>query len=316
MKRLLAVTATAAAALVLTFVISGTGSAAGTGGGEDSKQMVDRTNITVSTITIGLHDPTYEGPRTSKAERLEMVKGLLDIAGERGSDIVCLPEEFNAKHTTSQGSAEEIPAGETSQLLSQAAKKWKMYVVGCLREKKDGQYYIAVPFFDREGKHIGTYHKVHLPGAVAGHKAPADSFKTIQTDFCKVGAIVCYDIHFPEGVRCLALNGAEIVFWPTMYSEPRQMTAQILARARAIENNIFFVPSNYSQPCLGLEGVHTGFSAVIDRQGEILAHTGRRQGVATAVINLDDKRYISGAAAAGGWQGSRVPETYGRLLER
>lgn len=308
------VTVMAVAVLILGLGISGLLWAADAGGEEEEKRMVDRKNITVSTITIGLHDPTYEGPGTSKAERLEIVKALLDIAGERGSDIVCLPETFNTKHTPSHD-AEEIPTGETSQLLSQAAKKWKMYVVGCFREKKDGNVYVSVAFFDREGEHIGTYRKVHLPGARAGRTAPADSFETIQTDFCKVGAIVCYDIHFPEGVRCLALNGAEIVFWPTMYSEPREMITQVLARARAIENNIFFVPSNFSQPCLGLEGVHTGFSAVIDRQGEILAHTGRRQGVATATIDLDEHRYISGAGAAGGWQGSRVPTTYGRLLE-
>ncbi len=279
--------------------------------GNDSAGTVDRTHVTVSTITFGIPDPNENVPAFTKAHNLAKAKRLLDIAGQRGSDIVCLPELFNSKRTADQREAEPIPGGETSKMLSRAARKWKMYVLGCYYEKDGDKVYNSVAIFDRTGKHIGTYHKVHLPPGEDKYATAGDSFPVFQTDFGKIGALVCIDIHFPEAARCLALQGAEIVFCPTMYSEPRESITHILYRARAIENNMFMVCSNYAQRCLDPHGVHIGFGAIIDRYGEILANTGRREGVATAVINLDEKCPMAGIDK---W-GTRRPDAYGIITE-
>ncbi len=286
-------------------------SALRTGEKENAKQLVDRSRVTVSTITFGLPDPAEEVPPFTKTQNLQKARRLLEVAGERGSDIVCLPELFNTKRTANQRDAEEIPGGETSHLLSEAAKKWKMYVLGCYYEKEGNKVYNSVAVFDRDGKHTGTYHKVHLPPGESDFVTAGDSFPIFETDFGKIGALVCIDIHFPEAARSLALQGAEIVFCPTMYSEPRESITHILYRARSIENNIFMVSSNYSQKCRDFQAVHIGFGAIIDRYGEVLADTGRREGVATAVINLDEDCPLAGIDK---W-GTRRPDTYGVITQ-
>ena len=182
-----------------------------------------------------------------------------------------------------------------------------------LFEQQGDSMYNAVALFGRDGKHIGTYHKVHLPKEEEEVAVPGVSYRVFQTDFGKIGAMVCIDLHFPEAARCLALGGAEIIFWPTMYSEPREAITNVMLRTRAIENNLFMVSSNYSQKCRNSRGVHIGFSAVIDPYGEILANTGRREGVATAVINLDEEFPIPGCTD---WRMLRAIETYQRILKR
>lgn len=275
---------------------------------ERNQAVTSRRVVTVSTITFGLPGPNEDVPRFTKRENLEKARALLETAGERGSDIVCLPELFNTKRTGDQQEAEEIPGGETSRMLSEAAGKWNMYVLGCFYEKAGDKVYNSVALFGRDGAHTGTYHKVHLPPGESDYATPGDGFPVFETDFGKVGALVCIDIHFPEAARSLALQGAEIVFCPTMYSEPRESITHILYRARAIENNIFMVGSNYSQKP---SGPHIGFGAIIDRYGEILADTGRRQGVATAVVDLDEQCPMAGIQK---WT-TRRPDAYGVITK-
>jgi len=280
-------------------------------GAKENTRMGDRTHVTISTITFELPDPGEDVPRFTKAQNLEKARALLDVAGERSSDIVCLPELFNTKRTADQREAEEIPGGETSDLLSEMAAKWRMYVMGCYYEKAGDKVYNSVALFGRDGGHMGTYHKVHLPPGESDYATPGDGFPVFETDFGKVGALVCIDIHFPEAARSLALAGADIVFCPTMYSEPRESITEVLYRARAIENNMFMVCSNFAQKCLDPAAVHIGFGAIIDRYGEILANTGRREGVASVTVNLDENCPMTGIDK---W-GTRRPETYGTLVE-
>jgi len=283
-----------------------------TGLTERGATVADERIVKVSTITFELPDPNEDVPRYTKQQNLEKARALLETAGERGSDIVCLPELFNTKRTADQREAEEIPGGETSRMLSEAAAKWKMYVLGCFYEKAGDKVYNSVALFGRDGAHVGTYHKVHLPPGECDYATPGDGFPVFETDFGKVGALVCIDIHFPEAARSLALQGADIIFCPTMYSEPRESITEILYRARAIENNVFMVCSNYAQKCLDPAAVHIGFGAIIDRYGEILANTGRREGVATAVVNLDEECPMAGIHK---WD-TRRPGAYRVLVEQ
>jgi len=197
-------------------------------------------------------------------------------------------------------------------MLSEQASASEMYVLGCLYEKEGERVYNSVAVFDRRGRHLGSYHKVHLPPGEEEVATPGDGFPVFETDFGRIGCLVCFDLHFPESARLLALEGADIIFWPTMYSEPRAHITDILMRARAIENQVFLVSSNYTQKGLDPAAVHIGRSAVVDWDGTVLGDTGRRAGVATATINLDEPRQIFGSPKLP--DGRRV-ETYGRLLE-
>jgi len=273
--------------------------------------MADRRRVTVSTICLELPDPNENVPLFTKEENLATAEGFLKEAGRRGSDIVCLPELFATKRTAHQQEAETIGQGPISKMLSEQSSTWGMYVLGCLYEQVGERVYNSVALFDREGRHLGSYHKVHLPPGEEEVATAGEGFPVFETDFGPIGCLVCFDLHFPEAARSLVLEGADIVFWPTMYSQPGAHVTDVLMRARAIENQVFLVSANYTQKGLDPAAVHFGRSAVVDWAGMVLADTGRRAGLATATIDLDEPRQGFGSPKL---PEARRPETYGRLL--
>ena len=274
--------------------------------------MVDRQRVTVSTICLELPDPNEDVPLFTKEQNLATAKRFLEEAGRRGSDIVCAPEVFATKRTANQGEAETIGQGPISEMLSEQASTWGMYVLGCLYEEVGDTVYNSAALFDRSGTHVGSYHKVHLAKGEAQWAAAGDSYPVFDTDFGRVGCLICFDLNFPEAACSLALDGAEIIFWPTMFSQPRGHVTDILTRARAIENQVFLVSANYTQKGLDPAAVHFGRSAIVDWDGTVLADTGRRPGVATAVVSLEESRRGFGSPKL---REDRRPETYGRLLQ-
>jgi len=272
--------------------------------------MVDRRRVTVSTICLELPDPNENVPLFTKEENLATAEGLLKEAGGRGSDIVCLPEVFATKRTPNQGEAEVIGQGPISRMLSEQASTWGMYVLGSLYEQVGESVYNSAAIFDRRGSHQGSYHKVHLPPGEEEMSVPGDSYPVFETDFGRIGCVVCYDLNFPEAARSLALDGAEVIFWPTMWSGAH--ITDILMRARALENQVFLVSANYSQKGLDPAALHIGRSAVVDWDGAVLADTGRRAGVATATISLEEPPQAHGSPDL---SKGRRPDTYGRLLQ-
>jgi len=275
--------------------------------------MSTERKVTISTVCFELPDPAEEVPPATKQENLAKGLRFLEEAARRGSDLVVLPELFATKRTPLEPAeaAEPVPEGEISVALAGAARKHEMYVAGCLYERKGERIYNTVALFDRKGELVGRYHKVHLPKGEDEVATPGDGYPVFETDFGKVGAVVCYDLNFPETVRCLALEGAEIVLWPTMWSEPRAHYADVIMRARAMENKVFLVAANYTQKGVDPTAVHFGRSAIIDWDGMALADTGRREGVATATVDLAESKDVFG------WPDSllseRLPQTYGRI---
>jgi len=275
--------------------------------------MAAHRRVTISTTCFELPDPNEDHTAITKEGNLAKALGMLEEAGERGSDLVLLPEVFATKQTGIPGkeAAEPVPGGDISEMLSEAARKHAMYVAGSLYEQRPEGVYNTVALFDRSGDLVGRYHKVHLAPGEEEVALPGTSYPVFETDFGKVGALVCYDLNFPEAARCLMLDGADIILWPTMFSEPRAHYTEFLTRARAIENQVFLVSANYSQKGADSSAVHIGRSAVIDWDGMALADTGRREGVATAVVDLDEPRTVFGLTER--LLSDRRPETYGRL---
>ena len=274
--------------------------------------MADRTRVVVSSICLELPDPNENLPLFTKERNLSVAEGFLEEAGRRGSDIVCLPEAFATKRTANHGEPEVVGQGPISAMLARQAVKWHMYVVGPLFEQVGERVTNAAAFFDRSGHHIGSFAKVHLPPGEEKWAVAGDSYPVFTTDFGRVGCLICFDLNFPEAATSVALNGADIIFWPTMFSEPRAHVTDILMRARAIENQVFLVAANYTQKGLDPAAVHFGRSAVIDWDGMVLADTGRHPGVATAFINLEERRRGFGSPDL---RLHRRPETYGRVLQ-
>jgi len=130
----------------------------------------------------------------------------LDIAGEKNADIALLPEMFNGKGVKD---AEPLVDGETGKMLAEKASKYGMYVSASYYEQDGDVVYNSAPLFDRKGKLVGKYSKNQLYDPEEDQGAtPGIGLPVFDTDFGKVGIIICYDSWFPEPTRLLAYKGA------------------------------------------------------------------------------------------------------------
>ncbi len=151
---------------------------------------------------------------------------MVEEAGRRGVQILCLQEIFNGPYfCPSQDkrwydAAEPVP-GPLTELFSGIARKHKMVIVLPIYEKAmRGVYYNTAVVIDADGALLGKYRKQHIPQTAGFWEKyffkPGDGgYPVFQTAYAKVGVYICYDRHFPEGWRALGLHGAEIVFNPS-----------------------------------------------------------------------------------------------------
>lgn len=233
-------------------------------------------------------------------------------AGEQGADICCLPEGITLIGTGKSAAdvAEPVP-GPTTEVMGEVARQHGMYTIVGLYEWEGETLYNTAVLIDREGNIAGKYRKTHLPEAeVTWGITPGDTYPVFETDFGRIGIQICYDNFFPEVARSLALNGAEIVFLP-IWGDGRDenRTWDTVARARAIDNSVYLVASNYSQKR----------SLIIDPWGHILADTAGEHGVVVQEVDLDERvlqRWLS-VGCNGEWQrlwrNERRPSTYGPI---
>jgi beta-ureidopropionase len=163
-----------------------------------------------------------------KQAMLDKHLALIARAAAQGAQVVCLQELFYGPYFCAEQQSkwyeltERIPEGPTTRLMCEVAKKHGMVLVVPLYEEDlPGLYYNAAAVIDADGSYLGKYRKMHLPHCDPGfwekfYFRPGNlGYPVFQTRVGKVGVYICYDRHFPEGARCLGLNGAEIVFNPS-----------------------------------------------------------------------------------------------------
>jgi len=232
------------------------------------------------------------GPNLAKAEA-----AIAEAAG-RGAEIVCLPELFlgpyfcQKEDTATFDLAEPIP-GPSSDRLAAAAKKHKVVVVGSIFEKRmPGVYHNTATVHDSSGEFLGIYRKMHIPDDPLYYEkyyfTPGDlGWKVFATKPAKVGTLVCWDQWYPEAARLTALQGAEVIFYPTAigwhpkekaeYGEAQHSAWETSMRGHAIANGIYIAGVNRIGHELPPDGEKTGGiefwggSFVSDPFGRILA---------------------------------------------
>jgi beta-ureidopropionase len=179
-------------------------------------------------IQMALKAPTTQSPETIRGAMIEAHIPLIEQAGAAGVQVLCFQEVFTQPYfCPSQDekwyqAAEEIPGGPTCKLMQDYARKFRMVIVVPIYERAEvtGVYYNTAAVFDADGSYLGKYRKTHIP-QVAGFwekfffKPGNSNWPVFNTRYCKLGVYICYDRHFPEGWRALALNGAEYIVNPS-----------------------------------------------------------------------------------------------------
>jgi predicted amidohydrolase len=199
-------------------------------------------------------------PRGTKSprENLEQFAKFIGEAGKAGADVACLPEGVTICGTNlSYADVAEAVPGPTTEFLGAAAKDANAYVIAGLYEREGKAVYNTSVLIGRDGKLIGKYRKVCLPREeIDGGITPGTEYPVFDTDIGRVGMMICWDVSYPEVARELAAGGAEIIFLPIWGGH------ETLARARAIENQVYLVCSGYDFR-----------TAIYDKAGEALARS-------------------------------------------
>lgn len=273
-------------------------------------------------IQVGLKGNTDMSPKQISDLMIEAHIPFIEEAGKKGVQILSFQEVFNQPYfCPSQdakwyAAAEKVPDGPTVNLMKEYAKKYNMViVVPIYEEEKTGIYYNTAAVIDADGTYLGKYRKTHIP-QVAGFWEkfffrPGNSgWPVFDTAYCKLGVYICYDRHFPEGWRALALNGAEYIVNPSATVKGvSQYLWELEQPASAVANGVYIGASNR----VGTEapwdiGEFYGSSYVVNPRGEIIVQASdNKDELIVADMDMDMIREIRN-----NWQffRDRRPETY------
>jgi len=224
--------------------------------------LLGETHLAAESYKVGLIQMQC-GPEPEK--NLEHAAEMVREAAGKGANVVCLPELFMTQYFCQREDhaffdlAEPIP-GATSTRLSQLARQQGVVLITSLFEKRaPGIYHNTAAIFEKDGALAGIYRKMHIPDDPLYYEkfyfTPGDlGFKALETSAGKVGTLVCWDQWYPEGARLTALQGANILFYPTAIgwhpAEKEEWGAaqydawRTIQRAHAIANGIYVAVVN------------------------------------------------------------------------
>lgn len=254
------------------------------------------------TLKLGLLQMASAGdPEKNLKKTLERISEV----ASRGTQIICLQELFLTDYFCQTHDprhfdlAEAVP-GPTTHALSQLAKEKSIVVIAPLFEKRgEGIYHNSAVVIDADGRLAGKYRKMHIPDDPHFHEkfyfTPGDlGFRAFQTRYAKIGVLICWDQWFPEAARATALQGAQILFYPTAIGWHDSETAQdrraqrtgweIVQRGHSVANGVFVAVTNR----VGKEGelAFWGSSFVSDPFGSVIGRAAKNK-EANLIVDCD-----------------------------
>ena len=281
------------------------------------ENVVDSSNIIK--IAAAQMDVAFQKPSIN----LKKILKLTRTASDNESQLIVFPECALTGYCFESREeaflfAETIPGPSTEQ-VQKLCQELGIYAIYGLIEKEESMLFNALAFVGPNGL-IGKHRKLHLPHLALDHFVdPGDLPITVfQTPIGNIGMGICYDLKFPEYSRMLALKGADLIVLPTNWPDPgRPIMDPHLARARAIENKVFFLACNR----VGGERDYTfpGQSVIFDTRGNDLAQGNEREETIYASIDLHEARQKVIQRRPGFWMNyleDRRPELYGDLIKK
>ncbi|HYV32158.1 MAG TPA: carbon-nitrogen hydrolase [Candidatus Binatia bacterium] len=263
-----------------------------------------------SVVTIGLLQTTCSSdPKANLSRTLT----LAERAAKQGARIICTPELFRSLYFCQSEDhdnfklAEPIP-GPSTAAFQKLAKKHGVVIIASLFEKRaPGVYHNTAAILDADGSLLGLYRKMHLPDDPLYYEkfyfTPGDlGFRAWQTRHGKIGVLICWDQWYPEGARLTAMQGAEILFYPTAIGwHPKEKVEhgsnqhsawELIQRSHAVANGCYVAAANrvgLEKP-LGGDGLEFwGQSFVAGTAGQILSKaSAHREEVLVVPLDLNN----------------------------
>lgn len=282
----------------------------------------------MSEVTVAATQMACTWDRAANVARAE---ALVREAAGQGAQIVLIQELFETPYFCKDQKKEHFALAHPLEghpviaRMSNLAAELRVVLPVSFFERANNAYYNSLVVLDADGANLGLYRKSHIPDGPGYQEKfyfnPGDTgFKVFKTRYATIGAAVCWDQWFPETARAMALQGAEILFYPTAIgSEPQDAAIdskdhwQRTMQGHAAANLMPLVASNR----IGREEGETcaltfyGSSFIAGADGAKLAEAPRdAQAVIAASFNLDELR---AARAAWGLFRDRRPELYGPL---
>ncbi len=246
----------------------------------------------MSTVTLGL---LQHACSQDPAANLKKTLALTARAARQGAQIICTQELFRSQYFCQSENhdyfklAEPIP-GATTRAFQKIAKKYGCVIIASLFEKRaSGLYHNTAVVIDADGTMLGVYRKMHIPDDPLYYEkfyfTPGDlGFKAWDTRFGKIGVLICWDQWYPEGARLTAMQGAEILFYPTAigwhpkekaeYGVNQHGAWETIQRSHAVANGCYVAAVNRigTETPEGGDGIQFwGQSFVAGTSGQILA---------------------------------------------
>ena len=259
----------------------------------------------------------FESVLCDPAANTEKACRMIAEAGAHGADLVVLPELFSTGYQLNIVGPRIVELAEpvdgpTVTALCEAARAAGCYVVAGLALTYDltGVVYNSAVFIDRGGNLMGTYDKQHLWALERFYFRSGCDCPVFETDFGRVGVMICYDMGYPEVARMLTLQGADLVVCPSAWCAEDMDVWDVNAPARALENTVFLAAVNRFGEEDGLS--MPGHSLVCNPRGHVVAHLEEEaEGVLHATVNLDE---IAGFRERSPYLRDRRPDLYDLVL--
>ena len=258
-------------------------------------------------VTLGLIQAKADSDPTNN---LQATLAKVEQSAAGGANIVCTQELFATEYFCQSEDhdnfhlAESIP-GATTEAFQRLAKRCGIVIIVSLFEKRSaGVYHNSAAVIDADGSLLGIYRKMHIPDDPLYHEkfyfTPGDlGFRAWETRFGKIGVLICWDQWYPEAARLTAMQGAELLFYPTAigwhpsekekYGEQQRDAWQTIQRSHAVANGCFVASVNrvgHETP-VGGDGIEFwGGSFVAGTSGEILSQAGLDESVLLLEVDL------------------------------
>lgn len=242
---------------------------------------------------IALTQISLDGtPEVNLIKCLEWIKK----AAIQGANVICLPELYSSFYFCQSENTEYFKLAEplyndSYQAFSSLAKELNVVIIVPFFERRaSGLYHNSAYIINSDGNRAGLYRKMHIPDDPSYYEkfyfTPGDiGFKAFETNYGKIGTLICWDQWYPEGARLTSLQGAEVLFYPTaigwhphekaQYGKKQYEAWQIVQRGHAVANGIFVAACNrvgFEKPVEQSAGIEFwGASFIAGPQGEILA---------------------------------------------